>query len=231
MISTELLSDLFVDVADTLVDDFDLVDFLVTLCEHTTLVSGADAVGIVLADHRGSLRFMASSNESGKALELYQLQADEGPCLDAVRTRRPVVNADLGAAVDLWPVFAPLSIGAGFRSVHAFPMRLRDEVIGALNLFCIPSMRFETPEVLLVQCLADIATIAILQERSVARAEAVTEQLQGALNSRTVIEQAKGALSRIDAISVDEAFVRLRLRARAEGRRLVEVAAEVVATE
>ena len=229
MISSELLSDLFVDVADTLIDDFDLVDFLVTLCEHTTLVSGADAVGIVLADHHGNLRFMASSNESGKALELYQLQADEGPCLDAVRTKEAVVNADLGEAIDLWPVFAPLSLGAGFRSVHAFPMRLRDEVIGALNLFCIPSMRFDEREVRVVQSLADVATIAILQERSVARAEAVTEQLQGALNSRTVIEQAKGALSRVDGISVEEAFVRLRRRARAERRRLVEVAADVVA--
>jgi transcriptional regulator with GAF, ATPase, and Fis domain len=229
MISTERLADLFVDVADTLVDDFDVVDFLVTLCEHATLVSSADAVGIVLADHHGQLRFMASSNESGRELELFQLQSDEGPCLDCVRTKQPVVNADLAGAGELWPSFAQLAIGAGFQAVHAFPMRLREEVIGALNLFSVSRMRLDTQEARVVQSLADVATIAILQERSIARAEALTEQLQGALNSRIVIEQAKGALARIEGISVDEAFEVLRGRARSQRRRLVDVATAVLA--
>jgi len=231
MISTERLADLFVDVADTLVADFDLVDFLVTLCEHANLVSSADAVGIVLTDHRGQLRFMASSNESGRDLELFQLQSEEGPCLDCVRTKEPVVNADLASAGDLWPQFAPLAIGAGFQSVHAFPMRLRDEVIGALNLFSTHQMRLAGQEVRVVQSLADVATIAILQERSIARAEALTEQLQGALNSRIVIEQAKGALARMEGISVDQAFEVMRRRARSQRQRLVEVASAVLATE
>ena len=113
MISSERLSDLFVDVADTLVADFDVVDFLTTLCEHATLVSGADAVGIMLADHRGELRFMAASNEQGKSLELLQLQTREGPCLDCVGAKEPVVNADLGQAADLWPRFAPAAIECG----------------------------------------------------------------------------------------------------------------------
>jgi GAF domain-containing protein len=217
-----------VEVADTLVADFDLVDFLVTLCEHANLVSSADAVGIVLTDHRGQLRFMASSNESGRDLELFQLQSEEGPCLDCVRTRQPVVNTDLGQADAIWPKFAPAAKASGFQSVHAFPMRLRQEVIGALNLFSTHQTRLEHDEVRVVQSLADVATIAILQERSIARAEALTEQLQGALNSRIVIEQAKGALARIEGISVDQAFEVMRRRARSQRQRLVEVAAAVL---
>jgi GAF domain-containing protein len=228
MISTEHLSNLFVDVADTLVADFDVVDFLTTLCEHATLVSGADAVGIMLTDHRGDLRFMAASNDAGRNLELVQLRLGEGPCLDCVRTKEPVVNSDL-ALTDAWPAFAPSAIEAGFHSVHAFPMRLRDQAIGALNLFGASEMRFEPNEVRVVQSLADVATIAILQERSIARAEALTEQLQGALNSRIVIEQAKGALARLEGISVDQAFEQLRQRARSSRQRLVDIAAEVLA--
>ncbi len=229
MISTERLSDLFVEVADTLVADFDVVDFLTTLCEHATVVSGADAVGIMLTDHRGELRFMAASNDAGRNLELAQLRLGEGPCLDCVRTRQPVVNADLTMADTTWPGFAPHAIAAGFHSVHAFPMRLRDQAIGALNLFAVSEMRFEPGEVRVVQSLADVATIAILQERSIARAEALTEQLQGALNSRIVIEQAKGALARQEDITVDEAFERLRERARSSRQRLVDVATNVLA--
>jgi GAF domain-containing protein len=228
MISTEQLSDLFVDVADTLVADFDVVDFLTTLCEHATVVSGADAVGIMLTDHRGELRFMAASNDAGRNLELTQLRLGEGPCLDCVRTREPVVNTDLTVA-DAWPKFAQSAIEAGFHSVHAFPMRLRDQAIGALNLFCVSEMRFDPGEVRIVQSLADVATIAILQERGIARAEALTEQLQGALNSRIVIEQAKGALARQEGITVDEAFERLRDRARSSRQRLVDIAAVVLA--
>jgi transcriptional regulator with GAF, ATPase, and Fis domain len=231
MISTERLSDLFVDVADTLVDDFDVVDFLTSLCEHATLVSGADAVGIMLTDHRGELRFMAASNDAGRNLEMLQLQLGEGPCLDCVRTREPVVNTDLALAADSWPRFAPSAIAAGFRSVHAFPMRLRDQAIGALNLFGIRQIEFEPGEARIVQSLADVATIGILQERSIARAEALTEQLQGALNSRIVIEQAKGALARQEGITVDEAFERLRKRARSSRQRLVDIAAIVLAGE
>jgi GAF domain-containing protein len=228
MISTERLSDLFVDVADTLVDDFDLVDFLVTLTEHATLVSGADAVGIVLTDHHGELRFMAASNEAGRTLEMVQLGARQGPCLDCVRDRVAVVVPDLAASAERWPDFTPRALEAGFRSVHAFPMRLRNQVIGALNLFSSGMTEYAAADARVVQSLADVATIGILQERSIARAEAVTEQLQGALNSRIVIEQAKGALARMEGISVDAAFERLRERARSSRQRLVDVAAAVL---
>jgi GAF domain-containing protein len=228
MISTARLADVFVETADTLVDDFDLVDFLDQLTDHVAAVSGADAVGLVLADVHGVLQFMAASNDAGKGLELFQLQASEGPCLDAFTTRQPVVNADLGHASDVWPTFAPQARAAGFVSVHAFPMRLREQVIGALNLFGRRAVTFADDEVRVVQSLADIATIAILQERNITQAEVLTSQLQGALNSRIVIEQAKGALSRMEGVSVDEAFVLLRDRARRNRTRLVDVARAVL---
>ncbi|WP_193612550.1 GAF and ANTAR domain-containing protein [Nocardioides lijunqiniae] len=228
MISLPDLSDFFVDVADTLVDDFDLVDFLDHLTEKAATVSGAAAVGLVLSDHQGRVRFMAASNESGKMLELLQIQNHEGPCLEALSTGVPVVNADLAHAADRWPRFAPRALEAGFQSVHAFPMRLRSQVIGALNIFGTQDARFEPDEVRVVQALADVATIAIIQERNLVQAELLTEQLQGALNSRIVIEQAKGALAQGDGITTAEAFDLLRTRARQERRRLVDVASEVL---
>jgi GAF domain-containing protein len=228
MISTLRLTEAFVEAADTLVADFDLVDFLHDLTDHAAAVSGADAVGLVLGDQRGVLEFMAASNDSGEALELFQLQAEEGPCLDCFRSHEPVINADLGSAEDLWPTFAPRARAAGFQSVHAFPMRLRSEVIGALNMFSTTRLHFEAEEVRVVQSLADVATIAILQQRGIARAEALTEQLQGALNSRIVIEQAKGAVAQRDGITVDEAFAQMRNQARSEHRRLLDVANEAL---
>ena len=192
MISPVQLSDLFVEMTDTLVGDFDILDFYHNLTKHAADVSGASAAGLVLADHRGRVRYVGASNESGKMLELLQIQNSEGPCLDCVVTGEPVINADLSYAMDRWPTFSRRAIEAGFQSVHAFPMRLRDETIGALNLFGTVTSRFEPDEVRVVQALADVATIAILQERNVTNAEALTEQLQGALNSRIVIEQAKG---------------------------------------
>ncbi len=228
MISTEQLSDVFVEVADTLVADFDLIDFLQQLTDRAADISGAGAVGLLLADQRGALRFMASSNESGKALELFELQHSEGPCLDCYRSQQPVVNADLRQAEDRWPRFAPMATAMGFQAVHAFPMRLRDNTIGALNIFGSSDQRFEPGEVRIVQALTDIATIAILQERNVSRAEALTEQLQGALNSRIIIEQAKGALAQREGVSIDEAFEILRSRARASQQRIVDIATGVL---
>jgi GAF domain-containing protein len=228
MISIEKLATVFVDMTDTLVDNFDAIDFLNTLTEHAAAISGADAVGLMLADQRGHLQYLASSNDTGKLLELLQLQVEEGPCIDCYSSGHPVVNADLSTATDRWPLFAPKALTAGFQSVHAFPMRLRENVIGALNLFGRPVTDFSPDETRIVQALADIATIAILQERNVVRAETLTEQLQGALNSRIVIEQAKGALAQLDGTTPAEAFETLRARARDSRRRLTDVAAEVL---
>ena len=228
MISIQLLSDLFVEVADTLVADFDLIDFLHNLTEGAALVSGADAVGLMLVDHHGRLRFMASSNDTGEMLELFQLQNAEGPCLDCFTTGRPVVNADLARASERWPLFAPAAESAGLRSVHAFPLRLRDETIGALNIFGREQTTFTDQEVRVVAGRADNATIALIQERNITRSGLLTEQLQGALNSRIVIEQAKGALAQMESTTLDDAFQIMRTTARSDRRRLVDVAQDVL---
>jgi GAF domain-containing protein len=215
---------MFVEVADTLVGDFDLVEFLQKMADNAAHVSGAAAVGLILAGPGQKLRFMAATNLSGRKLELLQLQNSEGPCLDCFRTGEPVVNANLNEAQDRWPVFTPAAIEAGFRSVHAFPLRLRGETIGALNLFGREHVAFREDDIRVVQALADVATIAILQERNVARSEQLAAQLQIALNSRVVIEQAKGAIAQAEKISLDEAFERLRREARSTQHRIVDVA-------
>ncbi|CAN5654259.1 GAF and ANTAR domain-containing protein [soil metagenome] len=229
MISVEQLSFVFAEVADALVSDFDLVGFLHDLTSHAADVSGAAAVGLLLADQHNYLHYMAASDETARLLELFQLQNEQGPCLDCFRTGTPVVNSDLVHADATWPLFAPRAREAGFRSVHAFPMRVRGRVIGALNVFGAAALDFEPSEVRLVQALADVATIAIFHESTVARAGSLTEQLQAALNSRIVVEQAKGAVARLRGVDVDEAFVLLRAYASSTGQRLGDVARALLA--
>lgn len=228
MIPQTQLLDFFVELTDTLVEDFDLVEFLHALTTKAALVSGAAAVGLVLTDHHDRVRYMASSNEDGKMLELLQIQNDDGPCLDAITDGRQVVNADLGEAGERWPRFAPAARAMGFQSVHAFPMRVRTQTIGALNIFGTDSSRFDSDDVRVVQALADVATIAIIHERLRHEAELIATQLQNALNSRIVIEQAKGALARAEGISTSQAFERIRTMARSTGRKLHDVAGAVV---
>jgi GAF domain-containing protein len=219
----------FVEVADTLVADFDLIEFLHNLADHTAAVSDAASVGLMLADEDGRLHYMAASTESARHLELFQLQHAEGPCLDCYRSGQPVTIADLTAEDTRWPAFTPRARQAGVRSVHAFPMRLRDRVIGALNVFDEDSMSLRPDDVRVVQALADVATIAIIQERAISRAETLTEQLQWALNSRIVIEQAKGMVAQRQGVDVDTAFERLREHARRGQVRLADLARAVVA--
>ncbi|HET9422104.1 MAG TPA: GAF and ANTAR domain-containing protein [Nocardioides sp.] len=228
MISTQRLSRVFVEVADTLVADFDLIEFLHNLADHTAAVSDAASVGLMLADEHGKLHYMAASTEGAKHLELFQLQHAEGPCLDCYRTGQPVTISDLTAEEARWPAFTSRAREAGVRSVHAFPMRLRDRVLGALNVFDEDPVSFRPEDVKVVQALADIATIAIIQERAISRAETLTEQLQGALNSRIVIEQAKGMIAQRQGVDVDTAFDRLREHARRGQVRLAELARAVV---
>jgi transcriptional regulator with GAF, ATPase, and Fis domain len=223
-ISTQKLAEVFVQVADTLVDEFDLIEFLQMVTSQTSELVDARDAGLLLADHEGRLQLMAASDERTEMLELFQVQTVEGPCQDCFRQGTPVVNADLTEAADRWPKFAPRAVEAGFRSVHAFPLRLRRDVIGALNLFGTDVGQMEASDVQVVQALADVATIGLLQERAVRRGEVLSEQLQTALNSRIVIEQAKGALAQIHSITTDQAFDRLRSYSRRNNLRLGEVA-------
>jgi GAF domain-containing protein len=228
MISTSQLADVFVEVADTLVDEFDVVEFLHNLALHTADVTGTAAVGLMLSDHAGALQFMASSTADAKVLDLFQLQHAEGPCVDCHRTGEPTLVDDLAGAGARWPVFTPLALSTGIRAVHAFPLRLREHTIGALNTFSPEPRALDFDTIRVVQALADVATIAIMQERALARAETLTEQLQFALNSRIVIEQAKGAISRALGVSVDDAFEVLRDHARRHRLKMTDLAHDVV---
>ena len=140
-----------------------------------------------------------------------------------------MINTDLRGAGPRWPRFAPHATAAGYRSVHAFPLRLRQDVIGAINVFGTDDARWEDADAHIVQTLAHIATIGLLQERAVRRGAVLVEQLQSALNSRIVIEQAKGAIAQFRGVTVDEAFVLLRSHARRTGTHLAEVALAAVA--
>ena len=229
-VSAQRLATIFVEVADTLVDEFDLIDFLHMLTDRAASLVDAAAVGIVLADPRGRLEFMAGSNENVKMLELFQLQNQEGPCLEAFRTARPVINVDLGAAGDRWPKFAPRATALGYQAVHAFPLRLRQQVIGAMNVFGVTKGGdFHGADVAVMQALADVASIGLIQERAIRRGEVLAEQLQGALNSRIVLEQAKGAVAQARGVSVDEAFTSIRSYARSNNQRLTDLAHTIVA--
>jgi GAF domain-containing protein len=228
MISAEELADVFVEVADTLVADFDLVDFLYNMCERAAVICNAKAVGILLADEQGELRYVAGSTEQAGLVELLEMQASEGPCYDAFREHRQIINTDLNAARGQWPKFAPRAIEEGFASVHAIPLRLRQRTIGAANIFGHVTGRFEPTDIRIIQALADVATISILQERAVQRGNTLTEQLQQAMFGRIVIEQAKGALSRLLEVSPDQAFTLMRKFARESGQRLGDVARAVI---
>jgi len=228
MIAVEKLAAVFVEVADTLVVDFDIVDFLQMVTTRSADMTRAEAAGLVLANERNQLQFMAASQESVKLLELFQLQAEEGPCLDCFRYGAPVANADLARAAERWPRFAPEAVRAGYRAVHAFPLRHRNKVIGALNLFSTSEGRIDANDGKVIQALADVATIGLLQQRAIAHGEILTEQLQVALRSRVTIEQAKGALARMRGVSVDEAFTLMRTHARQNHLKLTDLALTVV---
>jgi GAF domain-containing protein len=224
----ELIADAFVQLADTLVAEFDVLDFLHVLVERAVELLDADAGGIMLADQRGGLEVMVASSHEVHLVELFELQSEEGPCLDAFRSGEAVTRHDPAAMRESWPAFTARLEEAGFASAQAVPMRLRDEVIGALNVFRAAPGALSDPDMKLARALADIGTIGLLQERSMRARDRLAEQLQGALNSRVLIEQAKGVLAERSGLEVGQAFRALRDHARRSGTPLVEVASAVV---
>jgi transcriptional regulator with GAF, ATPase, and Fis domain len=223
-----LLARTLVELADTLVDDFDVVELLTLLTDRCVDVLDVAAAGLMLAAPDGDLRVMASSSEAMRLLELFELQSQEGPCLDCYRTGQAVLNQDLAAVNGRWPRFAAEALEAGFRSVHALPMRLRGTVIGALNLFHVEAGELRPADVDAAQAFADVATIGILQHRAAVESQLVNEQLHTALNSRIAIEQAKGVLAERLGLDMEQAFSTLRSHARNHNLRLVDVARDVV---
>ncbi len=217
----------FVRLADTLVTDYDVIDLFHGLCGDCVTLLGADAAGLLLTDQRGSLQVVSASSEQAHVVELFQLQSDQGPCLDCFHTNAQVNAADL-ASDTRWPRFTARAREYGFGAVHALPMRLRGETVGALNLFHHHRRAMDAADLGVGQALADVATIAILTDRTSRQRELLTEQLQAALTSRVVIEQAKGVLAERGGIGLDDAFGRMRVHARTHRRRLSDLAREVV---
>ncbi len=223
----ERLAQTFVELADTLVAGFDLMEFLHTLAERCVELLGVNAAGLFLADN-GGLKTVAASTEQVRVIELFQLQNNEGPCIDAYRSGQVVPIRDLHQITGEWPHFAPAALEQGFAGVHAIPMRLRDQVIGALNLFSRKAVRLDEEVAKAGQALVDVATIGILQERASRHQELVNGQLTAALGSRVIIEQGKGILAERHHVSPDQAFELMRNYARSHNQRLTKLAAEVV---
>ncbi len=223
------LGEVFVSLADTLVADYDVIDLLYELTSVCVELLAVDTAGLMItADGEGSLKTVASSHERTELLELFELQANEGPCLDAFHTGEPISCTDLSEDAERWPTFSPHAYSQGYRSVQARPLRLRATVIGALNLFGEQPGPIPETDLYTAQALADIATISIIKDRSATTKAALVEQLQTALNSRVLIEQAKGVLAERHGIAVEEAFARLRNHARSHGARLTDVAAKTI---
>ncbi|MCR1781871.1 GAF and ANTAR domain-containing protein [Nocardioides carbamazepini] len=228
MTSERRLTRVFVELADTLVDEFDALDFLSTLTERSVELLNADAAGVILIDAHGVLHVVASTSDQAQLLELLELQNDEGPCLDCLETGHAVVNVGLAQSRARWPRFSAALAEVGFQSAHAIPLRLRDSVVGAMNLFCEADSRLSDDDVALGQALADIATIGLLQERAVRQSGLLAEQLQTALDNRVLIEQAKGVLIASAGIDVDRAFRLMRDYSRRNNQAVKDVARRVV---
>jgi GAF domain-containing protein len=213
-----------VEMADTLVDDYDVVDLLTGLANRCVTLLGASAAGVMLASPAGELRLVASSSEAMRLLELFELQAQEGPCLDAFRTGQSIQHENLQAGTGHWPSFATAALQAGFLSASALPLRLREVTLGALNLLSGSRIPMPEADVIVARAFADLATLSIVQHRASIEAQRLNEQLSGALTSRVMIEQAKGVIAERASVSLAEAFARLRAYARNRNLRLTDVA-------
>lgn len=223
------LAQTLIELTDTLVRDFDVVDLLVTLGERSVELFGATAAGVLLADERGELRFISAAGAAGDTDELWHMQRTEGPARDAYMAGAPIVVDDLGDTRDRWPTFTSLAVDAGFRSAQALPLRLRDRILGAFTLFGATAGRMDPADLEAAQALADAATLGILHHRAAEAAEELTDQLQAALQSRITIEQAKGILAAETGLDMAAAFAQLRSYARANQRRLADLAEDIVA--
>jgi transcriptional regulator with GAF, ATPase, and Fis domain len=218
----------FVALSHELVDDYDVVEMLAELTARCASLLDISSAGLLLADEHGVLHLMASSSERTQELEMFQLQRDEGPCLDCFHHREPVLVPDLAAVQDRWPQFSRAARAVGFESVHALPMRLKSSVLGALGLFAEETGVLEDDDVALAQALAHVASVALVNEKAAVDRAAINAQLQHALTSRIVVEQAKGVIAQAGGLEMADAYAVLRRYARDHSRKLSKVASEVV---
>jgi transcriptional regulator with GAF, ATPase, and Fis domain len=228
VVANEHVAEALGELAGTLVDDFDVGEFLKLVTSHSAWMSDAAVAGLLLADPRGQLRYIAASAESKNLVELFQLQNHDGPSLECVRLGTPIVNTDLTKAQHRWPQFAPRAVSAGFRSVHAFPLRHRRQVIGALNLLSTNTNLLEPGEVRTSQALADLATLGLLQQHHFRGREELATTLQSAVNSRVTLGQATGVVARRYGLSVDAALALIRRSAHRHQLLLSEAALIII---
>ncbi len=221
----------FVDLSNELVGDYDVVEVLSRLTANCAQMLDVASAGLLLADGQGVLHLVASSSERTSHLEILQLQREEGPCLDCYREGEPVVAPDLATIGERWPQFHEAAREMGFASVHALPMRLRDSVLGTLGLFGESSGRLAEDDLALAQALVHVASVAIVNEKAAADRATVNQQLQHALTSRIVVEQAKGVIAHTGGLDMEVAFAVLRRYARDHQRGLTDVAALVTRRE
>jgi GAF domain-containing protein len=224
MPADSLLAHTLVELTDTLVADFDVVDFLHTLVSRCAELLNASDAGLMLADRGGGLQIVAYTSERASLLESFELMNNQGPCLDSFRTGDTIMGDDLEVEPPRWPLFAPRAREVGFRSVQALPMRCHTHVIGALNVFHTDPVPLGEDGLIAARVMADVATIAILQERAGREARVLAEQLQSALNSRVFIEQAKGIVAERTQLGMDDAFALIRRYSRQHNRGLRDVA-------
>jgi transcriptional regulator with GAF, ATPase, and Fis domain len=221
----------FVELSNELVDGYDMVELLARLTTNCAHLLDVASAGLLLSDGAGVLHLIAASSERTHHLELFQLQRDEGPCLDCYRDGEAVIVPDLAAEEHRWPQFSSAATQVGFASVHALPMRLRNHVLGTLGLFGDRVGRLEDDDLALAQALVHVATIAIVNEKSAADHATVNAQLQHALTSRILFEQAKGVIAQSGGLEMEQAFNVLRQYARDHRVKLSDVAAQVVNRE
>ncbi|MFG2649253.1 ANTAR domain-containing response regulator [Streptomyces sp. NPDC048436] len=240
-----LLAEAFVAVADSLTDEFDVVEFLQSMAVHSVELLGVSAAGFTLADSQGELGLVAASGGHAWVFDLFALQQGQGqgqsqdqgqgqgPGPDCYRSGTAQTNIALGdpEATTAWPGFAPRALAVGCAMTHVLPLRREDQALGTLQLFQTTATVLGPDEIALAQALVDIATIAILRRRFLEQTLVERDQLQSALTSRVVIEQAKGVLAERWQCTVDEAFEALRRHARTNRLRLTECARLVVAGE
>ncbi|WP_055522538.1 GAF and ANTAR domain-containing protein [Streptomyces graminilatus] len=224
------LAEVFVEIADSLVEDFDVIDLLHRLCARCVELLDVSAAGILLVDAHGEPQIIAASDEHTRLLELFALQHDQGPCVECYRTGLASTNIDLTRPQTTagWPRFAPQARETGYVTTHAVPLRLRNRVVGALNLFQATPHHLGDDDIALAQALADVATITILQQRTLERSHVENSQLESALTSRVLIEQVKGVLAERWDTSVDSAFDAFRAYARARRLRLSDLATRII---
>jgi len=218
----------FVKIAGTLGADYDVFDLLHTLVDESVGILDAAAAGLVLVDPSGDLQVMASTSEESQLVEVLQLEAGAGPCVDCYRTGAVVVIDDIAAQGSRWPLFQSSALSQGFRSLHAVPMRLRSRTIGALNLFGHEAGPLTADDAAIAQAFADVATITLLQERAARESALINEQLQRALSSRILIEQAKGVIAHTSSVDMNAAFALLRGYARAHNQTIYDTADKII---